>query len=643
MADTTDAHGAYYISPVEAGTYTVTATREGYLTKDTTINLTESMIIDFELAPSFEDVAPVAIELPPDTVYCDSTYGVRAKVANLGYLTATFDVFCLIGYLDGITVYSDTVNVTNLAPGETLDVNFDNWQVPSTDNITYKIYVITYLEDDDNRGNDTFLKDIFAYCLPYPDVGITAIESPPSAVTGGVTYPVSVTVENFGNVTATFDVSCTIDGYADTEVVTDLDPGESTLVEFNNWAEDLSGHYTMTAITHLVDDIDRTNDTIQQDISVLAPPSVIINEVFYDEAGADQHTFTELKGTAGASLGGVHLLGISGTHGNVYNTVAVTGNIPIDGYFVVGQDASVSNVDMVDSDVNWHNGPDNVWLIYVFEGDTIILDKVGYGPTSGWVFKGEGNPVSDVDPGHSIARHPDGQDTDDNSVDFKDFLVPTPGVPNMWSDVAVDTIIAPEGSITCGDTITPSAVVSNQGEQEETFEVICTIKSDASVLYEDEIELTLGVAEDRTLEFEEWTVPGCYTSEDYIVTVYAYLATDLDTTNNRKERAFQGVGIEEEFTGIPTTFALLQNNPNPVINITKIAYQIPFTCRVSLTIYDATGRLVRTLVDRVEDAGYKSAIWNGKDDEGNDASSGIYFYKLKADDYIIQKKMILIR
>jgi flagellar hook assembly protein FlgD len=80
-----------------------------------------------------------------------------------------------------------------------------------------------------------------------------------------------------------------------------------------------------------------------------------------------------------------------------------------------------------------------------------------------------------------------------------------------------------------------------------------------------------------------------------------------------------------------------------VINITKIAYQIPFTCRVSLTIYDATGRLVRTLVDRVEDAGYKSAIWNGKDDEGNDASSGIYFYKLKADDYIIQKKMILIR
>ena len=645
-ADTTDEHGRYLIYDVTPGTYLMTASREDYVSVDTVVTITEATVVDFVLAPLYLDVAPIVIDLPPDTVFCDSTYAVRARVANLGYQVATFDVYCFIGYLDGVTVYADTAYDVTVAAGESLYVNFKNWQVPPTDSITYRIYVITYLEDDDNRANDTLWKDVFAYCLPYPDVGPISIDSPPDVVISNRTYPVKATIKNFGNVTVTFDVSCTIDGYADTVEVADLAPGDSTTVQFKDWQSPATaGDRTMTVITQLVDDIDRTNDTLQMIISVLAPPSIIVNEIYYDEMGPDMYTFTELKGTAGASLDSTYLVGISGVDGTVYATVALTGNIPTDGYFVVGQDVSVSNVDMVNSAVNWHNGPDNVWLIYVFGADTIILDKVGYGPTdtTGWFFVGEGIPASDVAPGHSIARYPDGQDTDDNSVDFKDFPVPTPGLPNKWSDVAVDTIISPPYFIGCGDTIKPSASVKNEGDKEETFEVICTIKTNATTSYEDEIELTLGVGEDSVVEFKEWNVPGCWDTTTYVMTVYAYLATDMDTTDNRKEREFESVGIEEKLAEAPNTFILLQNNPNPLVSITKIAYQLPTKCKVNLTIYDVTGRLVRTLVDRVEDAGHKLVIWNGKDNKGKDATSGIYFYKLQAGNYKAQKKMILIR
>jgi len=300
---------------------------------------------------------------------------------------------------------------------------------------------------------------------------------------------------------------------------------------------------------------------------------------------------------------------------------------------------------MVNSAINWHNGPDNVWLIYVFKADTIILDRVGYGPTdtTGWFFFGEGLPSSDVEPGHSISRYPDGRDTDNNNIDFRNFPVPTPGLPNKWSDVAVDSIISPAYFIGCGDTIRPSASIKNEGDKEETFEVICTIKTNAIISYEDEIELTLGMGEDSTLKFKKWNVPPCWDTTMYAVTVYAFLATDMDTADNRKAKVFMSVGIEEESSKIPSTFALLQNDPNPLISVTQIAYQLPTRCKVNLVIYDATGRLVRTLVDKVEDAGHKLAVWNGKDDKGKDVASGIYFYRLKASNYVAQKKMILIR
>ena len=89
---------------------------------------------------------------------------------------------------------------------------------------------------------------------------------------------------------------------------------------------------------------------------------------------------------------------------------------------------------------------------------------------------------------------------------------------------------------------------------------------------------------------------------------------------------------------LPEQFALLENYPNPFNASTVIRYQLPRSCHVRLEIFDILGRKVTALVDEKQKAGYKVAIWNGKE-----AASGFYFYKLTAGDFSETKKMIILR
>ena len=90
--------------------------------------------------------------------------------------------------------------------------------------------------------------------------------------------------------------------------------------------------------------------------------------------------------------------------------------------------------------------------------------------------------------------------------------------------------------------------------------------------------------------------------------------------------------------GVPTTFNLSQNYPNPFNPVTKIEYALPNDAKVSIKIYDMLGREVNVLVNEVKKAGYYSVEWNG-----NQLSSGVYFYKMQAGDFNAVKKMMLIK
>jgi hypothetical protein len=94
---------------------------------------------------------------------------------------------------------------------------------------------------------------------------------------------------------------------------------------------------------------------------------------------------------------------------------------------------------------------------------------------------------------------------------------------------------------------------------------------------------------------------------------------------------------------IPVEFALSQNYPNPFNPRTTIKYELPAEQTVKLTIYNLRGQCIATLVNRKEPAGYYTVIWNGQDDQGQPAASGVYFYRLMAGKFEKMRKMVLMR
>lgn len=99
----------------------------------------------------------------------------------------------------------------------------------------------------------------------------------------------------------------------------------------------------------------------------------------------------------------------------------------------------------------------------------------------------------------------------------------------------------------------------------------------------------------------------------------------------------------KKYNSVPKTFYLKQNFPNPFNPITTIHYFLSEQTQINITIFDMLGRTVNQLVSAVQPVGHYSVEWNGKDRNGNQLGTGIYFYKLKAGDFVQTKKMLLLR
>jgi len=97
-------------------------------------------------------------------------------------------------------------------------------------------------------------------------------------------------------------------------------------------------------------------------------------------------------------------------------------------------------------------------------------------------------------------------------------------------------------------------------------------------------------------------------------------------------------GVVKGGVALPSEFALRQNHPNPFNPITQIKYTLPRECYVKLFIYNILGQKVATLVDGKQKAGYKTARW-----DAGSLSSGIYFYRLRAGDFVQTRKMVLLK
>jgi hypothetical protein len=96
-------------------------------------------------------------------------------------------------------------------------------------------------------------------------------------------------------------------------------------------------------------------------------------------------------------------------------------------------------------------------------------------------------------------------------------------------------------------------------------------------------------------------------------------------------------------SGIPKTYALNQNQPNPFNPSTEIAFDIPRQSDVTLDVFNIMGQKVVTLIDRPMAPGSYRATWDGSDASGQKVTSGMYFYRLRAGEYVSTKKMVLLK
>ncbi len=97
---------------------------------------------------------------------------------------------------------------------------------------------------------------------------------------------------------------------------------------------------------------------------------------------------------------------------------------------------------------------------------------------------------------------------------------------------------------------------------------------------------------------------------------------------------------EEDVTG---ALRLRQNRPNPFNPVTTIEFELPERARAELSVYGASGRRIATLVDGILEAGPHTTTWDGIDDGGSPAASGVYFFRLTQHGRSTTRKGVLLR
>jgi hypothetical protein len=128
------------------------------------------------------------------------------------------------------------------------------------------------------------------------------------------------------------------------------------------------------------------------------------------------------------------------------------------------------------------------------------------------------------------------------------------------------------------------------------------------------------------------------THNNFYVVTAVYEGSIESSFSNEALLAQLIVDIDDDQDALPAEFELLQNYPNPFNPLTTIQFNLPKQAHVNIAIYDILGRRVETLVDDDRTAGYHQVTWNA-----SGYASGIYFYRISADDFDESRKMIMLK
>jgi len=172
--------------------------------------------------------------------------------------------------------------------------------------------------------------------------------------------------------------------------------------------------------------------------------------------------------------------------------------------------------------------------------------------------------------------------------------------------------------------------VSNDGVNWTTvWENTTGVEDDAWVQVEYDIS---AVADGEETVYLRWTMGETDTGWRYC----GWNIDDIEVWGLARIEA--GVGDNNVLTA-----RLEQPRPNPFNPVTTIAFTLPESGHARLAVYDVSGRLVTVLSDGVHEAGEHEAVWNGRDSEGRQLGSGVYFVRFESGDVVSTRKMVMVK
>ncbi len=308
-------------------------------------------------------------------------------------------------------------------------------------------------------------------------------------------------------------------------------------------------------------------------------------------------------------------------------TINLTGTLVVGDVYVVAHssaDPIILAVANLTNGSGWFNGDDAI----VLRKGTAIIDvigQVGFDPGTEW---GSGL-ISTAD--NTIRRNITVTQGDTNPSDVFDPTV-------EWSGFAVDTFNGLgqyEGNL-------PVELTSFAGRVTGNCVILDWVTATEINNYGFEVERKVNSANNNNWMNIGFIVGNgnsssykYYSFEDNNLQSgkYIYRLKQIDN-----DGTFEYSGSVEFEICSPDQFALYQNSPNPFNPSTVISYELPISGFVSLTVYDMLGKEVATLVNENVDAGKHSVNF-----DASNFSSGMYIYTLQSDDFVQNKKMILLK
>jgi hypothetical protein len=134
-----------------------------------------------------------------------------------------------------------------------------------------------------------------------------------------------------------------------------------------------------------------------------------------------------------------------------------------------------------------------------------------------------------------------------------------------------------------------------------------------------------------------WDMPGAYDRR--------YVPWPTYGGNWRRDGVFQDLALVpvEESEVPPASFTVGQPFPNPFNPTTSLRLYVPKAGEVDLGVYDLQGRRVRTLHTGMLPQGFRTFVWDGRDDGGRGTASGVYFMRAKSAGEVSVRKMTLVK